>query len=249
MTVLSSVAPFVVAPTQLISARLSHPRQWVVTLMQPVTSRSGVNPWISTFDGAAYPPVGVNIFTAPVLPVGTPMLVALRWGAGGCAFETLFNYPAGGGTFGVVADTLDLNVGFHGAALSYGDLLDVPVLGAFMVEGTAADPTPLRWRELGDPGLAGLVVIANGSDAFWAVKPYARRLRIITADQLTRYRVDWLDTASGLIVAHRFDIPAGETGNQAGVSLVVPATATVVRIVNNGAAPAAYALEWEIGLV
>jgi len=237
---------FVVLPqTQLIAARFKVPRQWVVTLMQPVIGLSGVSPWVSTFDGSStYPAVAPALMTAPELPVASPMEVHLRWGAGGVIFETKFDYPAAGGTFGVTADTLNLDVSFRGVLPTYNALDLVPVVGAFMVPGIAADSTPCRWRELGDAG-TGYTAIAAGEDAFWAVKPYARRLRLASSDIATRYLVEWLDTAGASLWTERVNLAA--VGDARIVD--VPAQATVVRVVSNSAAPSTWSLEWAIGLV
>ena len=237
---------FVVIPqTQLIAARFKVPRQWVITLMQPVIGSSGVNPWISTFDGGSvYPAVAPAIFTAPELPVASPMEIHLRWGAGGVMFDTKFDYPAAGGTFGLTADSLNLDVSFRGALPVYNSLELVPVVGAFMVPGIAADPTPARWRELGDLG-TGYTTIVAGEDAFWAVKPYARRLRIASGDIATRYLVEWLDTAGASLWSERVNL----AGIGDARTLDVPAQATVVRVVSNSATPSTWSLEWAIGLV
>jgi hypothetical protein len=161
-------------------------------------------------------------------------------------FETAFDYPAVGAAIGVTADTMFVDVGFRaGAAVPvYAALASVPVIGAFMVPGIAADSTPMRWRELGDLG-TGFTTIVAGEDAFWAVKPYARRLRLASPDIATRYLVDWLDTAGATLWSERV--------NLAGIGdarvLNVPAQATVIRVVSNSAAPSSWSLEWEMGLV
>jgi len=234
----------VVTDTQLLSARHDRARQWVITLMQPVTGRSGVNPWVTTFDGTTPYPPGTGIMTAPVLPVGTSLQCLLRWGAGGIAFSTRFDYPLAGGTFGVTGDTLDLSVTYRGAAPVYNAEDLVPVVGGFMVEGLAADPTPLRWRELDPLAASGVTTIAAGADAFWGVKPFARRVRLASSDIATRYLVEFLDTAGASLWTERI--------NLAGIGdarvITVPAAASVMRIVSNSAGSSSWAIEWEIGL-
>ena len=243
----------VVSPTQLISARYDTPRQWCITVMQPVTDASGVNPWVSTFDGGAFPVVGGAIFTAPVLPVNTSLQLLLRWGAGGVAFETAFDYPFAGGVFGFTADTMDLNVGFRGVAPVYGDPLDVPVVGAFMVPGQVQDSAPLRWRELDPLGLTGFIDIGAGNTASFAVKPFTRRVRISSPDATTRYRVVFVDANNATLWEENIAIAVGPGTAVLGQSppsstLQVPAAAAVMTIVNNGGA-SVWTVEWEIGLV
>lgn len=169
-----------VEKTQLISARVDAPRQFVVTLQQ-ISTAQGSTPWEASFDGYLGTWVPPNlVFNAPAVPsvsVGgqfsTVLQCNLRWGAGGVSFTAAFDYPVMGGSFGIVADTMDINVGFRGNALPTGIEPDrVPVIGAFMVEGVAADPTPLRWAESTD-------AFAPGEFLWWSVKPYARRLRLM----------------------------------------------------------------------
>jgi hypothetical protein len=230
--------------TQLISARDLEPAQWLITLMQPVTGKSGVNPWISTFDGGnIFPPGAPLVFTAPLMPtdaVGNGMQVRLRWGAGGAAFETAFDYPAQGGSFSIAAEAVDLNVGFRNpVAAGYASADLVPIVGAFMVPGGYnAEPNPLRWREVP-------VTLAAVGVAWFAVKPYARRLRITSFDAATRIDVQWADSGGATLQSRRFDL----AGVGADILLDVPALATVVEIVNRGAGNATYAPEWHIGLV
>jgi hypothetical protein len=233
----------IVQPTQLIAAQQLAPRQWVVTLMQPV-KLGGVQPWQSTFDGsAAYPPVAPLLFTAPQLPrnpvaaavVIGALVVKLRWGAGGVAWNTEFDYPAAGGVFGVTADNINIDVALKSDVAPYVLLADVPVVGAFMVEGQASDPSPLRWFE-------GSAQVANGTSGFWAVKPYARKLHVTTIDA-TLTNIVWRDTVGNVLRRHR--LPAAPVD----IDIDVPGQATVVEVANGGAAVTAYALEWKMGLV
>jgi hypothetical protein len=235
--------------TQLISARNLAPRQWVVTLMQPVSGDSGISPWISTFDGGiVYPPVAPAIFTAPQMPASAfepGLQVTIRWGAGGAAWQTKFDYPAVGGMFGITADALDLDVDFRdpAAIAVYATEGQIPVIGAFMVEGVNIEPTPLRWRE--DP-----VDLATNVPAFWAIKPYARRLRLATHVDTTLI-VSWLDRTGNNLWQ---DIVRPAVGNGAvtalGVEAILPVVQNAVAIaVNSDAvAVAVINLEWQIGL-
>jgi len=236
---------FVVQPsTQLISARANEPRQWLVTLMQAVTSRSGVTPWLSNWDGTAVPfPIAApNVFTAPEFPFDTEALqVKLRWGAGGVAFETRFDYPLVGATFGVTADLVDVNVGFRGAAPTFADALDVPVVGAFMVPGVAADPSPLRWFDVeSGPLNSGYTAVAR-----WSVKPWARRVRVeLFGAASTGNGVDIIFTdRNGTIVSQlRTACPLAQVFD-------VPAQAAILEVSHNEAANIVARVEWYIGLV
>lgn len=166
--------------TQLISARVDEPRQFLVTLAQ-IATEQGSTPWEASFDGylGTWVPPGL-VFNAPAVPsvsVGgvfsTVLQCNLRWGAGGVSYTAAFDYPVAGGSFGITADTIDINVGFRGNASPGGiEPERVPVIGAFMVEGVAADPQPLRWAE-------STRAFAPGEFLWWSVKPYARKLRLM----------------------------------------------------------------------
>jgi hypothetical protein len=165
----------------------------------------------------------------------------LRWGAGGTAFETKFDYPQHGAIFGVTADTFDLAVEFNPAVVA-----SVPDIGAFMVPGVAADPTPLHWLE----GLQGFAVFpALGSDRFWAVKPWARTVRIslnTLAPGISEFTFTFLDTAGVGAYFATLTVPLGHTG--ATFEFEVPAVATVLALRNIGPAITNVAIDWQIGL-
>lgn len=228
--------------TQLIGTRESKPSQWVVTLMQPVAG-NGTSPWASPFDSVVPGVTPGADFTAPTIPKLSPMYVALRWGAGGVAFETQFDYPASGGVFGVAADTLDLNVGFRGAVPSWATAAEVPIVGAIMVPGVCASTTPLRWRETG----AGLNLLAIGAaqGTFWAVKPYARSLRVASPDIATKYSVTFYDRAANTLWSEIVELGAAIGTSQ---RFDVPASAVMVNLFSNSAGASTWAAEWEIGL-
>lgn len=251
ITLASELRPagYVVKPTQLISARVPEPLQWVITLMQPVTGGSGVNPWVSTFDGGAYPPVPPAIFTAPVLPLNTTgMQLVLRWGAGGCSFETQADYPARGGAFGVVADTLDLNVMFRGEPLPYASADLIPVVGAFMVEGQSPESAPLRWLDV-----PGNLTTAATATRYWAVKPYARRVRVsftgamAPVGTIPDLQVAFLDTNNNTLWVENYETIANQTGLN--LELNIPAQATLMSLTHNGAPVIAATVEWMLGLI
>lgn len=176
--------------TQLISARFDEPRQWLMTLQCP-SKEKGSTPWVNNLDnyqGTFVPPGGL-IFSGPTWPsTAAPdyfslLQCTMRWGAGGVSFITQFDYPATGGVFGVTADTIDINVDVKGSTnvQTFMQPDNVPVVGAFMVEGVAADPTPLRWQEN-----RGLVPVGGIGAHFYTVKPFARKVRIVAPfDSLT----------------------------------------------------------------
>jgi hypothetical protein len=233
---------YIVQSTQLISARVKQPREWVVTLLQASKGGHAVGPWEYTEGSATWPADA----TVPVIPIGAQqrMQVALRWGAGGASFTSKFDYPDAGGAFGITADTLDLNVAFKQPATStpYTSLDDVPMVGAWMVEGRAADPTPLRWREI-SKGLGG----AGATAAFWTVKPWSRKLHVSTGSGTAPAGalLQFLDGASALLWEKSL---AGASAAIVDVEIDVPAEAVGIKI-TNGATPAIYYLEWKIGLV
>lgn len=236
----NGVAPnLTLAETQLIRASVERPRQFMVTVAPP-TKGNGILPYVSTFDGGAYPPVGGAIYTAPPLPDALGALqVFVRWGAAGVSFETAFDYPVLGGVFGITCDTLDVNVRLKAPqVIPLADANEVPNVGAFMVEGLPADPTPMGWLE-------AVASLAPGSDAFYAVKPFARELRVRTSGT-TRMTVEWLNTQGATLASSERVATAPD---DLYFVEAVPRQATVVRIVNTtGSNPSAFYLEWGIGL-
>lgn len=234
---------FILLDTQLITARWEQARQWIVTLM-PTLKHDGNVPWTATFDGTTgpFPPVLPNFFTAPVLP-DAPFFAKceLRWGAGGTAFTTRFDYPVHGCIFGVTADTFDLNVVWPPEVVA-----EVPDVGAFMVPGVAADQTPLHWLE---PLLAGIAASPGpGNIGVWSVKPWAREARIAVSapggGAIGAVQVTWQNTAGAVVFSERKAITAsGEA-----FSVEVPGAATILRLANLGAVPIDAFVEWQIGL-
>lgn len=221
-------------PTQLISARIDKPRQFIVTLQQP-TKVQTVTPWLDNFNGAlAYNPA-VAQFGAPR---GMQFLrCRLRWGAGGVAFVTEFDYPSTGGAFGVTCDQMDLTVDTV-IPLPF-PVADVPVIGAWYVEGRAADPSPLRWRELS-------AIINAGAALSWSVKPYTRAVRLgfqgrPAAPDIT---ITFVDVDGNTLWTERPDFAVNPLSS---IVLEVPAHASVMTIAS--VAGAAVTIEWMAGLV
>jgi hypothetical protein len=176
--------------------------------------------------------------------IGFPRLdtkCRLRWGAGGTAFETQFDYPQHGAIFGVTADTFDLVALFNDPSV----VVAVPDIGAFMVPGVAADPTPLHWLETSQ----GLTVTpAAGSLRFWAVKPWARQVRISLASLGVggEVQLSWLDTVGVAAYAAILAIPPGTTGST--FDFEIPAVATVMALRGLGPFIVQVSLDWQIGL-
>lgn len=235
---------FRLSDTQLITARWEQARQWIVTLM-PATKTNGSTPWISTFDGGtAYPPVAPAIFTAPEIPgggAGTEPKCHLRWGAGGVAFETRFDYPQHGAIFGVTADSFDLNVFFD----PNGNFTtEVPEFGAFMVPGFAADPTPLHWLEA-QRSIAAAP--GPGHIRYWAVKPWSRTVRVAVTSGLVGNEIQlvFLNTNNITLFLDRFSI---ESGTGLVHEVEIPATATVLGVQNLSVDLMNVIVDWQIGL-
>lgn len=229
-------ATFVAQPTQLISHRQNAPRQWVITIAQALVGPNGVTPWqVPTASE------GSNVAPGPGTEVprtsgSNPMQVALRWGAGGAAFLSRFDYPLAGATFGLTADTVDVNVVFRDAPLAYAAMAIVPVVGAFMVPGLAADPSPLRWYD--NPG-----IVAAGDSGYWSVKPYARRVRVlISAANAVDSYVAFREGIGGILMQQ--SLIAGRHA----LEIPVPAQASVFEYFNNGAVNVSVQVEWQIGL-
>lgn len=238
MNVKPDGAGFTLLETQLISARVDKPRQFCVSIMPPVKA-SGDLPYNAPVDGTALYVPGTGL-SAPFLPDLTAALqLYMRWGAGGVAYQTRFDYPAHGVIFAVTFDTMDLRAVVRGEqSVLYATEDDVPNVGAFMVEGVPADPTPLAWQEA--PGALALV----GDSLFWSVKPYARRLRV-SAPGSTRITVTFLDT-QGAVVFQESAVPVAAGGTPV-ADVPVPVAATVVQVTNNAGAAATAFLEWRIG--
>ena len=220
-------------PTQLISARVDKPRQFIVTIQQP-TKANTVTPWLDAFNGAI-PYVAGVAFGAPR---GMQFLrCKLRWGAGGVAFVTEFDYPSTGGAFGVTCDQMDLTV--ESAIPFVIPIAEVPVIGAWYVEGQAADPSPLRWRELS-------AIIGAGAALSWAVKPYTRAVRLgfsgrpAVGDTTIRF----LDVDANVLWTERPDFAVNPLSS---IVLEVPAHASVMTIAS--VAGQAVTVEWMAGLV
>jgi hypothetical protein len=232
-------APNIIAqPTQLISARNLQPRQWVITLAQVTKGEDGTTPW----QFAEGNTVGIAGSTAPVIPgpstPGQALTVDLRWGAGGASFNALFDYPLSGGTFGLTADTLDLNVRFRlQPPAPYAALADVPSVGAFMVPGIETSELPLRWF---DNAIGGA---AAATPYFFTVKPYARRLLINIIANSAGARLHFLDALGNNITVQPLPGPADFAA-----VYDVPAQAAYCSIVTGAGAGAAIRLEWQIGL-
>lgn len=239
METVPSGVNFVLRKTQLIRQQHMPMGEYLVTMMPP-TRGDGVVPYVSTFDGAAYPPVGATIYTAPALPDPASCLqVSVDWGAGGIRYQTAFDYPALGGTFSITCDRMDISVGVKGnQAIAYNDINLVPVVGAFYVIGAPVDPTPMAWLE----PVGGVLA---GADAFWAVKPFSKELVFSVAGAATTTRIEFLNTLGTTLWSRQYVRGAG-TSDIADV-VQVPRQATVVRFVCLGGAATIY-LEWGIGL-
>jgi len=235
-------------PTQLISARdKGAPKQWCVTLAPPSTDNGSI-PWESSFDGAVFPPVPPAIFTAPIFAgsasnaVLNALQLNLRWGAGGVAFQTRFDYPQMGGVFGIIADHVTLDAVFRGGRTFPGGAptpATTPVLGAFMVEGKVADPSPLRWLEK--------FQTLDAVGIWWAIKPYSRAVRIsVVSAGAQNILVEFADSNGNVIRAESFAVPV-----TAGVTVTYDLTsiATLVKLTADVETGSAVSVEWKIGLV
>jgi hypothetical protein len=171
----------------------------------------------------------------------------LRWGAGGVAYETRFDWPTLGAVFGVLADTLDLNAVIKGGSASsvaFPSLDVVPVLGAFMVPGFGIDPAPLRWFE------ANSAPVPMGASVYFAVKPFARKLSVVGPFARDFVEVRWEDSSGTTIRVQAFRFPTAPAFGDMDVVLDVPSGASFVKITNAPLAPNAvtFLCEWKIGL-
>lgn len=240
------------ADTQLITARVPAPRQWLVTIMQTQRLQQPLAPWLQNFDGTPYDNTTAQ-FGAPVTPqqggVNLSMLqVRVQWGMGGARWSTRFDYPLMGGVFGLTADAVNIDVKLRSDAAQTAIPANVaPVVGAFMVPGQAADPTPLRWLE-------PTVNIAQGSGATWSVKPFTRKVRItsVTCGKLTGAFEIVTGAANNLQVIKQFSVTEPVANAGIDVLLDVPAQCEALGITNTASQlgnPANFTVEWYMGLV
>jgi len=172
---------------QLISARVVDPIQWVVTLQPMVQSGFQALPWDAPWDGAALLPITGHVPQSDSIPYR----VRVTWGAGGVRGDAFFDYPVAGGSFGVVADTLDLSV-FNPTLVAsvYATEEEIPVFGAFMVPGVSTNQlAPMNFADVPQSFAAGI-----GDVVRWSVKPYARRVwisQLLAPNAAVRYRVSF----------------------------------------------------------
>lgn len=237
--------------TSLITRRLDKPAELLVTLMTPTRGPSGTSPWFQTFNGTATPPDSGN-FSAPQLPdVGRGLRVKMRWGAGGAAMETEFDYPAMGATFGLTCDTVDIDVYAPDLAdpFVYASLDLVPFVGAWMCPGRAADPTSLRWLET-------TRLYPPSTPIWYAVKPFSRRVSIRAVGLALAdagLNANFLDTAGGLLATVNIPVREdyqGATFGSIDAVIDIPSQATIMNLLNDDSgAEVQGTVEWQIGFV
>jgi hypothetical protein len=235
-------------PTLLIAEEHPDPNEWVITIAPPTTQLQGPTiPYNQAvpIDGTTTPPTTANT-NLPALP-GAGLQMNLRWASGGITFNTQFDYPVLGGTFGLTAETVNLDVVLKPWPLpvTFASVNVVPVVAAFMTPGRAADPTPLYWQE--QP-----TGVTEATSAYWIVKPYARKLHITSTgivftagDQVF---IEWGAIANGALFREQIAIQ-GPAGNGYIDSVFdVPAGAQYVRFANTATNELAVTLNWRIGL-
>lgn len=249
MTTQQAASGLTLQPTQLISQRVVAPVQWQITLMPPMCEGPGsVLPFPGTVDGnsAFSPGGGPGQYGGPNLPtLGTgaapssQLQCRIRWGAGGVAFSTTFTYPSLGVTFGVTADNVDLEVSaLNPQPIVYSTLGGVPIVGAFMVQGSpSSDDAPLSWMQT--------TQVAATSQVFYSVKPFAKYLRASGIGAASGIRVAFFDTAGTQLNEPSV---AGDLPLSPQEVFRVPSLATIVRISNPGASVCQVVAEWLIGL-
>jgi hypothetical protein len=227
---------FGITQTQLITANSPTPQQWVVTLLQ-AKSENGTTPW--QFTEGQNGTGGPN--NVPRMPVYADTLMCdVRFGAGGVSSRAAFDYPSGGATLGLTCDAFDLSVQMRSTMLgiasawTYATLAEIPMVGAFMVPGAPTD-SELTWTE-SPKTLAGV-----GENAFYTVKPYAKRLR------------GWVSGSAGTPLLQLVNA-GGSTvwqqplpGAAAVIDIPVPCGAQFARFINGTTAMDMY-LQWVIEL-
>lgn len=232
---------------QLISERVDHPQQWVITLAPITLQRAvGVLPWLATFDGqvGVLPPTVPN--NVPIVGVpSVPFRVLLAWGAGGVRYQTVFDYPVAGGTFGLLADTLDLNVVDPVLGTTTVTTLDdTPVFAAFMAPGSPGGHCTMMLSDRSSS--AGQAI---GQFAFWSIKPFARRLwmtQLVYANANVPYLVEMSD-AGGTPLFASAQVTDGRSFPQ---PIPVPSGSALLKVTNLAAGGAGQIFRplWEIEL-
>lgn len=228
---------------QLVSARVEAPRQWVVVHPPIVKAGNRQVPWLTTLEGQSGAVANPNAVPQSPAWGGATMSalgfrVELRWGAGAVRFESEYEYPAAGGAFGIVADTLDLDVTDAGGLAStvYPSEADLPVFGAVMVPGVPQSYAPMRLRD----GVS--YAVPAGDSAAYAVKPFARWLYVAQLDGAMHEPYDvWFRGREWAGASWKMYDVKPDT------RIPVPPDATVVEVVNRSAADAhVYGLTWEL---
>lgn len=229
--------------TQLVT--VGYPdgaRQLVVTLAQVTRQANSSTPWVAPRSSPA--------FNGPVLPASAVMRVRARWGAGGVSFLSVADYPLCGGSFGLVAESLSLDVVWYdlvtGVATppTFASAGAVPVVGAFVAEGQITDPHPLRWTE----PLAALAASPGpGNEAAFNVVPYARRLALVSDSAIAVDLLVYFRTAGGANLQVRRLVAPALAGLD--VLIDVPPMACSVELANLSASPIDVRPIWRVGLV
>lgn len=228
--------------TQLVAVTYPEPRQLVVTMRQVSRVANPVTPWVAT--------QGSPAFNGPDLSTTTVMRTRVRWGAGGVSFLAFFDYPLAGGVFGLTAESLSVDVTWwdyataSAAPPTFGSADIVPVVGAFLVEGVVADPSPLRYAE---DLLALAASPAPASAAVLNVPPYARQLALASnSTNAITLEVAFQTGGGATIDAQRVTAPAGAGAR---VVLDVPSQACSVLVSNQDGVNAINVRpSWRIGL-
>ncbi len=178
---------------QLITAQIPRSMPWVITV-EPCTRKAsqGTTPWFTPFDG---------VVNGGILGGNDPQnsaagyKMSLAWGAGGIRQNAVFDYPMAGGSFSLVADTVDMFVinPFGSSPPVYPTDEDSPVFGAFMVPGELATDCGMMLSDVPQSTSAAI-----GDVARWSVKPHARWLYIsqrVAANATAKYKVAFRSAA------------------------------------------------------
>lgn len=216
---------------QLITAQVPRSMPWVITV-EPCTKKvaQGTSPWFTPLDG---------VVNGGVIGGNDPQnssagyKVVLTWGAGGIRQSAVFDYPMAGGSFSLVADTVDMFVvnPFGAAPPTYSDPDATPIFGAFMVPGELATDAGMMLSDVPQSAAAAI-----GQVARWWVKPHARWLYVsqrVAANAAAHYSVSFSSASAADDLWVTFlGQDAGNGLANAPVPIPVPPQATLVKLAN-----------------
>jgi hypothetical protein len=232
----TSTAP-VASPLQLIAWQSpdGHARRLVVTLAPIQRQGSPQTPWFGTPAnpaGRTGTPIGSG-YGAP--NVGRAF-IRLQWGAGGVSQQTVLEYPVIGGSFGIVASNVKIDVWVQVDPTQWVTSDDFPVFTAWVGPGEPPPvPMPLGMYVQGGINQIGAGVVARfgfKSTNVRALK-FSFGVALIGGAQSTSLILDFIDSGATIIKS----IDLGQILNVEGTTdppaFTVPPAAVAWQLTNS----------------